>query len=76
MKLEDENMEMKELQKTVNPIYTTAKGTVLTLARAGDSDAIALLPYIGADELTKGSVTPVSGMNLIVPPIVRNTWNA
>ena len=51
-------MEMKELQKTVNPIYTTAKGTVLTLARAGDSDAIALLPYIGADELTKGSVNP------------------
>ena len=52
MKLEDENMEMKELQKTVNPIYTTAKGTVLTLARAGDSDAIALWPYIGGDDLT------------------------
>ena len=51
-------MDMKELQKTVNPIYTTAKGTVLTLARAGDRDAIALLPYIGADELTKGSINP------------------
>ena len=51
-------MDMKELQKTVNPIYTTAKGTVLTLARAGDRDAIALLPYIGADELTKGNTNP------------------
>ena len=49
-------MNTTELQKTVNPIYTTAKGTVLTLARAGDKDAIALLPYIGAEELTNGSV--------------------
>ena len=56
MKLEDKNVEIEELQKTVNPIYTTAKGTALTLARAGDGDVIALLPYIGADELTKGSV--------------------
>jgi len=51
-------MDIKELQKTVNPIYTTAKGTVLTLARAGDRDAIALMPYIGADELTKGGINP------------------
>ena len=51
-------MDTKELQKMVNPIYTTAKGTVLTLARAGDRDAIALLPYIGADELTKGNTNP------------------
>lgn len=48
-------MDIKDLQKTVNPIYTTAKGTVLTLARAGDRDAVALIPYIGADELTKAS---------------------
>ena len=51
-------MDIRALQKTVNPIYTTAKGTVLTLARAGDRDAIALLPYIEADELTKGRIDP------------------
>lgn len=52
-------MDLIELQKTVNPIYTTAKGTVITLARAGDRDANALLPHIGADELTKGSDIPL-----------------
>lgn len=34
------------------------KGTVLTLARAGDRDAIALMPYIGANEFTKESLNP------------------
>ena len=64
---------MKELQKTVNPIYTTAKGTVLTLARAGDSDAIALLPYIGADELTNiAAHFTIDGEEyLVAPQLVR-----
>lgn len=43
-------MEMKELQQVVNPIYTTAKGTVLMLAGARDKDAIALLPYLDIRE--------------------------
>ena len=30
------NMEAKEFQKIVNPIYTTAKGTVLMLMYAGN----------------------------------------
>lgn len=50
-------MEMKELQQIVNPIYTTAKGTVLMLAGAGDKDAIALLPYLDMGEIQKGSDT-------------------
>ena len=35
---------------TINPIYTTAKGTVLMLAGARDKDAIALLPYLDIRE--------------------------
>lgn len=35
----------------MNPIYTTAKGTVLMLAAAGDKDAVALIPYVGTDEI-------------------------
>ena len=48
-------MEMKELQQIVNPIYTTAKGTVLMLAGAGDRDAIALLPYLDMGEMRKAA---------------------
>ena len=48
-------MEMKELQQIVNPIYTTAKGTVLMLAGARDKDAIALLPYLDIGEIQKGN---------------------
>ena len=44
-------MEQKELQKIVNPIYTTAKGTVKTLAAGGDPNAIALCPYLELEEL-------------------------
>ena len=50
-------MDMKELQQVVNPIYTTAKGTVLMLAGARDKDAIALLPYLDIGEIQKGNNT-------------------
>lgn len=43
-------MDKQELQKIVNPVYTTAKGTVMLLAGMGDKDAISLIPYIGTDE--------------------------
>lgn len=39
-------MEAKELQAIVNPIYTTAKGTVLMLKGGGDPDAGKLAPYL------------------------------
>ncbi|MBO4842790.1 MAG: tyrosine-protein phosphatase [Bacteroidales bacterium] len=42
-------MDNKELQKTVNPIYLTAKSTLGLLKRAGDPDAVALMPYIALD---------------------------
>ena len=50
-------MEQKELQKAVNPIYTTAKGTVLTLASGGDKNAIALSPYLELEEINKEDST-------------------
>lgn len=40
-------MDNKELQKTVNPVYLTAKGTLGFLYRAKDPDAVALWPLIG-----------------------------
>lgn len=43
-------MNQKELQQIVNPIYSTAKGTVLLLAGMGDKDAISLIPHVGALE--------------------------
>ena len=42
-------MDNKELQKTVNPIYLTAKSTLGLLKKAEDPDAVALLPIIGLD---------------------------
>ena len=39
-------METKELQAVVNPIYTTAKRTVLMLRGGGDPDAEKLAPYL------------------------------
>ena len=42
-------MDNKELQKTVNPIYQTAKGTLGLLNKAKDPDAMALMPLIGLD---------------------------
>lgn len=43
-------MNQTELQQIVNPIYSTAKGTVLLLAGMGDKDAISLIPHVGALE--------------------------
>ena len=43
-------MDNKELQKTVNPIYLTAKSTLGFLKKANDPDATALLPLVGLDE--------------------------
>ena len=48
-------MDTKELQKIVNPIYTTAKGTVLMLNVAGDPDAQKLVPHLDLSEVTGGS---------------------
>lgn len=42
-------MDNKELQKTVNPVYLTAKGTLGLLKKAGDPDAVALLSIIGLE---------------------------
>ena len=42
-------MDNKELQKTVNPVYLTAKATLSLLRKAGDPDAVALMPYIGLE---------------------------
>lgn len=39
-------MDAKELQKAVNPIYLTAKGTLSLLYRAKDPDAVALMQHI------------------------------
>ena len=47
-------MDNKELQKTVNPVYLTAKSTLGLLKKAGDPDAVALLPIIG--QYTVGTV--------------------
>ena len=53
-------MEQKELQKIVNPIYTTAKGTIITLAAGGDQNAIALCPYLELEELSGRAPAPES----------------
>ena len=42
-------MDNKELQRAVNPVYLTAKGTLGLLNKAGDPDAVALLPIIGLE---------------------------
>ncbi|MBP5771717.1 MAG: hypothetical protein J6W75_10200 [Bacteroidaceae bacterium] len=42
-------MDNKELQKTVNPVYLTAKGTLSVLCQAKDPDAEALMPLIGLE---------------------------
>ena len=39
-------MDNRELQKLVNPVYTTAKGTVMMLLRGGDPDAQRLAAYL------------------------------
>ena len=42
-------MDNKELQKTVNPIYLTAKATLSLLNKVKDLDAVALMQYIGLE---------------------------
>ena len=42
-------MDNKELQKTVNPIYLTAKATLSLLNKVKDPDAVALMQYIGLE---------------------------
>ena len=59
-------MDLKELQKIVNPIYTTAKGTVMTLAVSGDKNAIALCPYLELEDIQKG--------NQALPEIIRKVY--
>lgn len=51
--MEEMNMDANQLNKIVNPIYTTAKGTVMMLAAGGDKDAIALFPYLEMDEAVR-----------------------
>jgi len=53
-------MDNKELQRAVNPVYLTAKGTLGLLKKAEDPDAVALLPLIGldADLQEKAKVLP------------------
>ena len=48
-------MDTKELQKIVNPIYTTAKGTVLMLMYGRDPDALKLASFLDLSEVTGGS---------------------
>lgn len=42
-------MDNKELQKTINPIYLTAKATLSLLNEVKDPDAVALMQYIGLE---------------------------
>ena len=42
-------MDNKELQKTINPIYLTAKATLSLLNKVKDPDAVALMQYIGLE---------------------------
>jgi anti-anti-sigma factor len=51
-------MDVMELNKAVNPIYTTAKGTAMFLAQGGDKDAMALYPYLGTEEVRTGKKPP------------------
>ena len=67
-------MDNKELQKTVNPVYLTAKSTLGLLKKAGDPDAVALLPIIGLEtELQeKAKILPAHiGDGLFAPWVPR-----
>jgi len=46
-------MNTKELQKIVNPIYTTAKGLLNLLIAGGDPDALKLAPFMNQEDLSK-----------------------
>jgi len=60
-------MDNKELQKTVNPIYLTAKGTLGFLYRAKDPDAVALWPLIGLE-------TNLQERAKLIPPSISNCY--
>ena len=60
-------MDNKELQKTVNPIYLTAKGTLSLLNKAKDPDAAALMQYIGLE-------TNLQERAKTIPPSVSNCY--
>ena len=60
-------MDNKELQKTVNPVYLTAKGTLGFLYRAKDPDAVALWPLIGLE-------TNLQERAKLIPPSISNCY--
>jgi anti-anti-sigma factor len=59
-------MDAMELNKAVNPIYTTAKGTAMFLAQGGDKDAMALYPYLGTEEVRTGKKPPQEIIRILV----------
>ena len=61
-------MDNKELQKTVNPVYLTAKGTLNLLNQAKDPDAVRLVPHIGleASFQEQGKNVPASSVNAYI----------
>lgn len=61
-------MDNKELQKTVNPVYLTAKGTLNLLNQAKDPDAVRLVPHIGleASFQEQGKNAPASIVNAYI----------
>ena len=61
-------MDNKELQKTVNPVYLTAKGTLNLLNQAKDPDAVRLVPHIGleASFQEQGKNVPASIVNAYI----------
>ena len=60
-------MDNKELQKTVNPVYLTAKGTLGFLYRANDPDAVALWPLIGLESNLQERAK-------LIPPSISNCY--
>ena len=60
-------MDTKELQAVVNPIYTTAKGTVLMLKGGGDPDAGKLAPYLDLSVIQKDN-------RLTPPPEIKKCY--
>ena len=57
----------KELQKAVNPIYLTAKGTLSVLCQAKDPDAEALMPLIGLE-------TNLQERPKTIPAVISNCY--
>lgn len=51
-------MSDKELQARVNPIFTTGKGTITSLAQAGNKDAIAILSKMDISDIQGVAAPP------------------